>query len=216
MWYQIIVLWSCKLIIPTYEKLVFFHVRRAENRFTPRLLLSHIHPDTRSVPHMTTRHVYPSDFHPTHPVCGSIFHCSRLYLPEQVQTLFPLQLFMDTVKEIPAHVLLFCYQHLAALSFLKWMGKKRREDGKSADKCRAQRRSHTKRNLPVRKSFLDVASQSGRQKVVCWIQYKAHTWLLKRGHLLERHPSWCHPEGSALKGMGAQGHPGITIQCCMP
>lgn len=34
--------------------------------------LTHIDTDTRSVPHMTTPHVYPSDFHPTHPVCGSI------------------------------------------------------------------------------------------------------------------------------------------------
>lgn len=37
---------------------------------------------------------------------------------------------VDTVKGIPAHVLLYCYQPLAALSFLKWM-EKRWEDGKN-------------------------------------------------------------------------------------
>lgn len=41
-----------------------------------------------------------------------------------MHTLSTEAVFMDTVGGIPVHVLLFCYQHLAALSFLKWMEKK--------------------------------------------------------------------------------------------
>lgn len=87
-----------------------------------------------------------------------------------------------------------------------------------------------KEKPPVRQSFLDLAPQSGRQTIFfsfekpewmrlrepCWLQYKAHTSLPKRGHLLEQYPSWCHPEGNALNCMGAEGHPGITMQCCKP
>lgn len=74
-------LWSHKLIMPTCDKVVFFHVHRADNRFTPWLYLLHSH--TLSPTYDNTPCLPP-----THPVCGSSFHCSRLYLPEQVHTLY--------------------------------------------------------------------------------------------------------------------------------
>lgn len=138
--------------MPTCERVgVFFHVHRADKRFTPRFFLSHIHKDTRSVPHMTTPHVYPPRilFVAASSVFSTCIYLSRykLFIPLFPLPLFSLRSIMNTVKGIPAHVLLFCYQHLAAVSFLKWMGNEGGEDGKYADKCRTQRGSHTKRNL---------------------------------------------------------------------
>lgn len=112
----------------------FFHVHRADNRFTPRLFFSHIHTDNSLSP--------PYDNTPCLPLHAScLWHRRPLFLCVSTWTgtkpfvkLFPLRLFsrssMDTVKGIPAHALLYCYQHLAALSFLKWM-EKRWEDGKN-------------------------------------------------------------------------------------
>lgn len=134
--------------MPTCDKVVFFHVHRADNRFTPWLFLLHSH--TLSPTYDNTPCLPP-----THPVCGSSFHCSCLYLPEQVHTLYHtlstaavfLRSILDTVKGIPAHVLLFSYQHLAALSFLKWTEKKRGGMENLLINAEHKRRSHTKRNL---------------------------------------------------------------------
>lgn len=35
--------------------------------------------------------------------------------------------------------------------------------------------------------------------------------IVTGGHVWERRLNWCHSEGSSLKRMGAEGHPGITM-----
>lgn len=137
-------------------------------------------------------------------------------------------------------MLLFCYQHWVPLVFLKWgwTGREgeRREDGKSADKCRTKTGSHTKRYLLWDKTvWLQLCKVVGIKFVgffcsknlrrmssteLCRLQFKSILNFCKGkrdrdGTFGSSSPSWCHPGGCALKGMGAEGHPGITMHCCI-
>lgn len=89
--------------MPTCAQLVF----SIYTKLTTDSLSSHIHTESHNK--------LTADLHLTHRVCTQhhLLSLCVLYLPEKVQTLFPLQLVEDEVKGIPACELLFCYQHLA-------------------------------------------------------------------------------------------------------
>lgn len=120
--YQICLLWSRKLIMPTSKRLGFFFFSSTYAGLTMASLpCPRSHADKLSAPHMTTTRVYPPD--------ASCLQLASAILPVRIY-LRRLRALCHThslhracslesiqSKGIPAQVLLFCYQHWVSFSF---------------------------------------------------------------------------------------------------
>lgn len=145
-----------KLIMPTCETLVFSYVLRADNRFCPRFLLSHISPTYNNSPCLPLR--LPSHASCLWQLSAVVAVC--IYLSRYKQTFHCSCSWIQFKGSLPMR---FCFVINIWLLYRVLSGWGEMEGGWKMQKTK--KKPH-KEKPPVRWSFLDLASQSAGQTVL--------------------------------------------------